>query len=440
MTSFTSAMDITALDLQDGGGSLLFDCEVLLGQAYDTKTCNLALSDPGYYSCSSLSPTSSVESCFSSPAGPGFSPAGPCFSPAGPGFSAAGPGFSPAGPGFSPAGPGFSPAGPGFSPAGPGFSPAGPGFSPVGPGFSPAGPGFSPAGPGFSPAGPGFSPASLQCGPGLDFSPVPLCGEQDAPLCFLHRVAATTTAAVKEETTQTLRLPVEVTSSTSSTSAPRRVRSRYPGKKRQSASDREKLRMRDLTKALHHLRTYLPPSVAPAGQTLTKIEILRLTIRYISSLSDQLELQEQEAQNPQNQTVYGAQSLLYNPHETVSPALYNPHETVSPALYNPHETVSPALYSPHETVSPALYNPHETLYPDLYSPHETVSPALYNPHETVSPALYSPHETLYPSIYSTAQSCYDAAEQTSSSSHQRSFRPEQFTPQHSHQVHTHPNP
>uniref|UniRef100_A0AAY5KR66 BHLH domain-containing protein n=1 Tax=Esox lucius TaxID=8010 RepID=A0AAY5KR66_ESOLU len=106
---------------------------------------------------------------------------------------------------------------------------------------------------------------------------------------------------------------------------------------RESASEKEKLRMRDLTKALHHLRTYLPPSVAPAGQTLTKIEILRLTIRYISSLSDQLELQEREAQKHQNQTVYGAQSLLYNPHETVSPALYNPHETVSPALYNPRD-------------------------------------------------------------------------------------------------------
>uniref|UniRef100_A0A3B5K1I0 Mesoderm posterior aa n=1 Tax=Takifugu rubripes TaxID=31033 RepID=A0A3B5K1I0_TAKRU len=69
--------------------------------------------------------------------------------------------------------------------------------------------------------------------------------------------------------------------------------SRYPGKKRQTASEREKLRMRDLTKALHHLRTYLPPSVAPAGQTLTKIETLRLTIRYIAYLSSQLGLTEE---------------------------------------------------------------------------------------------------------------------------------------------------
>uniref|UniRef100_A0A3Q3F2I9 Mesoderm posterior protein 1-like n=1 Tax=Labrus bergylta TaxID=56723 RepID=A0A3Q3F2I9_9LABR len=70
-------------------------------------------------------------------------------------------------------------------------------------------------------------------------------------------------------------------------------RSRYPGKKRQTASEREKLRMRDLTKAMHHLRNYLPASVAPAGQTLTKIDTLRLTIRYISHLSAQLGLSEE---------------------------------------------------------------------------------------------------------------------------------------------------
>ncbi|MFT7806707.1 hypothetical protein Z043-108093 [Arapaima gigas] len=69
-------------------------------------------------------------------------------------------------------------------------------------------------------------------------------------------------------------------------------RLKNPSKRRQSASEKEKLRMRDLTKALHHLRTYLPPSVVPAGQTLTKIETLRLTIRYISHLSEQLGLSE----------------------------------------------------------------------------------------------------------------------------------------------------
>uniref|UniRef100_A0A8C2GUE5 Mesoderm posterior ab n=1 Tax=Cyprinus carpio TaxID=7962 RepID=A0A8C2GUE5_CYPCA len=73
----------------------------------------------------------------------------------------------------------------------------------------------------------------------------------------------------------------------------RRSRSKYPGTKRQTASEREKLRMRDLTKALHHLQIYLPPSVAPPGQTLTKIETLRLTISYISYLSALLEQSEE---------------------------------------------------------------------------------------------------------------------------------------------------
>ncbi|XP_076148810.1 uncharacterized protein LOC143132871 [Alosa pseudoharengus] len=73
-----------------------------------------------------------------------------------------------------------------------------------------------------------------------------------------------------------------------------RTRSKNPSKQRQSASEKEKLRMRDLTKALHHLRTYLPASVAPVGQTLTKIETLRLTIRYIAHLSAQLGLSEDE--------------------------------------------------------------------------------------------------------------------------------------------------
>ncbi|XP_047219953.1 mesoderm posterior aa [Girardinichthys multiradiatus] len=81
--------------------------------------------------------------------------------------------------------------------------------------------------------------------------------------------------------------------SSSSTAPMKKSRSRYPSKKRQTASEREKLRMRDLTKALHQLRTYLPPSVVPAGQALTKIETLRLTIQYISYLSEQLGLSQE---------------------------------------------------------------------------------------------------------------------------------------------------
>ncbi|NWV49443.1 MESP1 protein, partial [Daphoenositta chrysoptera] len=51
------------------------------------------------------------------------------------------------------------------------------------------------------------------------------------------------------------------------------------------ASEREKLRMRRLAQALLRLRHYLPPALAPAGQTLTKIETLRLATRYIAHLS-----------------------------------------------------------------------------------------------------------------------------------------------------------
>ncbi|NP_001252536.1 mesoderm posterior bb [Danio rerio] len=92
----------------------------------------------------------------------------------------------------------------------------------------------------------------------------------------------------------------------------RRTRCKNPSKQRQSASEKEKLRMRDLTKALHHLRTYLPPSVAPVGQTLTKIETLRLTIRYISYLSAQLGLSEESLCKMRDLRVSGYQEMPQN--------------------------------------------------------------------------------------------------------------------------------
>ncbi|XP_075287365.1 LOW QUALITY PROTEIN: uncharacterized protein LOC142362528 [Opisthocomus hoazin] len=63
------------------------------------------------------------------------------------------------------------------------------------------------------------------------------------------------------------------------------VRAAWRGGPRQSASEREKLRMRRLARALLRLRHYLPPALAPAGQSLTKIETLRLATRYIAHLS-----------------------------------------------------------------------------------------------------------------------------------------------------------
>lgn len=118
-----------------------------------------------------------------------------------------------------------------------------------------------------------FSPTSLQA-----------AGPEQTPLdCFIFSSPAPSRLTCEPQTLQ----PGGPSSSNA-----KKSRSRYPGKKRQTASEREKLRMRDLTKALHHLRTYLPPSVAPAGQTLTKIETLRHTIRYIAYLSTQLGLTE----------------------------------------------------------------------------------------------------------------------------------------------------
>ncbi|KAM9366668.1 uncharacterized protein ABDE67_002446 [Symphorus nematophorus] len=119
-------------------------------------------------------------------------------------------------------------------------------------------------------------------------SPVPSMDSSLSP-SYQQRPQSTPKAA-KTGYTQTLK------SSPCSLSGRGRKSGRAPrirSKQRESASEKEKLRMRDLTKALHHLRSYLPPSVAPAGQTLTKIETLRLTIRYISYLSAQLGLSEE---------------------------------------------------------------------------------------------------------------------------------------------------
>ncbi|XP_073479621.1 uncharacterized protein [Aquarana catesbeiana] len=71
------------------------------------------------------------------------------------------------------------------------------------------------------------------------------------------------------------------------------LRDRTLSNQRQSASEREKMRMRNLSTALQHLRRYLPAAVAPVGKTLTKFETLRLTIRYISHLSDVLGLDDE---------------------------------------------------------------------------------------------------------------------------------------------------
>lgn len=140
---------------------------------------------------------------------------------------------------------------------------------------------------GYFSAGSSLSPTSSV--DSFCFSPTSLQATGDEQNALDHFIFSSPQVPCVSHEPQTL--PCSRSSTTSSST--KKSRSRYPGKKRQTASEREKLRMRDLTKALHHLRTYLPPSVAPAGQTLTKIETLRLTIRYISYLSAQLGLSEE---------------------------------------------------------------------------------------------------------------------------------------------------
>ncbi|XP_075061300.1 mesoderm posterior protein 1 [Mixophyes fleayi] len=78
-----------------------------------------------------------------------------------------------------------------------------------------------------------------------------------------------------------------------STKKSHNIRNRTVPSHRQSASEREKMRMRNLSTATQNLRQYLPAAVAPVGKTLTKIETLRLTIRYIAHLSEVLGLDDE---------------------------------------------------------------------------------------------------------------------------------------------------
>ncbi|KAM7423674.1 hypothetical protein PAMA_000164 [Pampus argenteus] len=131
-----------------------------------------------------------------------------------------------------------------------------------------------------------FSDSDLSSISSLEtLSPVPSMDSSLSPT--YQQLPQSTPKAAKTGYSQTFKSsPCSLSGRGRKTGRATRIRS----KQRESASEKEKLRMRDLTKALHHLRSYLPPSVAPAGQTLTKIETLRLTIRYISYLSAQLGL------------------------------------------------------------------------------------------------------------------------------------------------------
>ncbi|XP_059202635.1 mesoderm posterior aa [Centropristis striata] len=154
--------------------------------------------------------------------------------------------------------------------------------------------------PGYFSAGSSLSPTSSV--DSFCFSPTAFKAAENALDCFVFKSPAAPLLSCETQ-------PLPCSRSSTTTSTTKKSRSRYPGKKRQTASEREKLRMRDLTKALNHLRTYLPPSVAPAGQTLTKIETLRLTIRYISYLSAQLGLSEEVLEQRSSAFVEQQQNL-----------------------------------------------------------------------------------------------------------------------------------
>lgn len=189
---------------------------------------------------------------------------------------------------------------------------------------------FDPAmDPGYSSAGSSLSPTSSV--DSFSFSPMSLqaAGAEQTPPG--HFIFSSPPAPGLTREPQTLQ------SCTSSSSSTGRSRSRYPGKKRHTASEREKLRMRDLTKALQHLRTYLPPSVAPAGQTLTKIETLRLTIRYVAHLSAQLGLTQEVLEQR------GSSGILGRP-QSLSPA--QPTELWSMSSAHLHR-----LQPPHQVCS-----------------------------------------------------------------------------------------
>lgn len=194
--------------------------------------------------------------------------------------------------------------------------------------------------PGYFSAGSSLSPTSSV--DSFSFSPTSLqaAGAEQTPLDRF--LCSSPTAPGLSHEPQTLQ------PCTSSGFSTRRSRSRYPGQKRQTASEREKLRMRDLTKALHHLRTYLPPSVAPAGQTLTKIETLRLAIRYVAYLSAQLGLSQEVLEHRRSWGLPGRPQSLSSVQPTERSAMSSAH------LQPPHQVCSRHRRRFHAAVGQAI--------------------------------------------------------------------------------------
>ncbi|XP_049639896.1 mesoderm posterior protein 2 [Suncus etruscus] len=158
---------------------------------------------------------------------------------------------------------------------------------------------------------------------------------------------------------------------------------------RQSASEREKLRMRTLARALLRLRRFLPPSVAPAGQSLTKIQTLRLASRYIGHLSDVLGLslhpQQQERRRQQQQ-----QQLRRRPSPGACPCPLCPDGGGPMHLQALHPQVPLTASWGSPPAGPGALAPPEGLgckVPDDRSPWETppYGPRVQAPQDLVTP-------------------------------------------------------
>ncbi|XP_035484859.2 mesoderm posterior protein 1-like [Scophthalmus maximus] len=199
---------------------------------------------------------------------------------------------------------------------------------------------------GYFSAGSGLSPTSSV--DSFCFSPTSIQAAGDEQDILDRFIFSSPEAPHLTQNTQTLPRP----GSSSTSPAAKKSRSRYPGMKRQTASEREKLRMRDLTKSLNHLRTYLPPSVAPAGQTLTKIETLRLTIRYISYLSAQLGLSEEGLEQR------GSPGSV-EPPQTLNQFLGQPAASYSPQESSCSNTSADQMSSLQHAYQVCSYHGHE---------------------------------------------------------------------------------
>ncbi|XP_069814852.1 mesoderm posterior protein 1-like [Dendropsophus ebraccatus] len=166
-------------------------------------------------------------------------------------------------------------------------------------------------------------------------------------------------------------------------------RNRAISHQRHSASEREKMRMRNLSTALQNLRRYLPPAVAPVGKNLTKIETLRLTIRYIAHLSDVLGLDDETLMKRREESLrssmcpVGLSCCQGNMHEICSAARTQMPETFPQYPNSP--SVFPEAASPigMDTSSTEMYSPQVT---DQGLPEETFSPCAMG----ISPVPLSP--------------------------------------------------